>query len=279
MRILSWNVQYGKSSDGNADFSRILQHIESLGDFDVICLQELARNMPEYCIPGQSDHLLMTRQLFKEHQVVWGSGFSWPTQDDDCKLRQEFGNVSLIKSGLLDFRVHQLPKPATPGKEQMQRIAVESVIYSMIGPLSIMNTHLAFHDDAENQQQVEHLNHLEQERAAHHREPKRIGNGTYREGFLPSARILCGDFNYTPDTAQYRYQLDANWGDAWKMRNGDADHPPTCGIFDAIQWPQGGHCRDFFWLSPELQSLPVDISVDTDTNLSDHQPVLLEIPI
>ena len=79
MRILSWNVQYGKSSDGSTDFSRILQHIKSLSDFDVICLQELGRNMAEYCRPDQADHLLMTQQFFREHQAVWGSGFSWPS--------------------------------------------------------------------------------------------------------------------------------------------------------------------------------------------------------
>jgi endonuclease/exonuclease/phosphatase family metal-dependent hydrolase len=161
----------------------------------------------------------------------------------------------------------------------MQRIAVETVVDSAMGPVSILNTHLAFHDDAESQQQVEHLNHLEQERTAHHREPKQVGSGTYQAGFPASARMLCGDFNFTPDTPQYRYQLDMNWADAWKMRNGDELHPPTCGIFDAAQWPQGGHCRDFFWLSPELQSLQIKISVDTDTNLSDHQPVILEIAI
>ena len=279
MRILSWNVQYGKSSDGSADFSHILQHIKSLGDFDVICLQELGRNMAEYCRPDQSDHLLMTQSCFNEHHAVWGSGFSWPSQDADNDHRQEFGNISLVKSGLLDFRVHQLPQPATPGKQQMQRIAVETLVESAMGPVSILNTHLAFHDDAENQQQVAYLSHLEQERVAQHREPKQTGSGTYQAGSLAAARILCGDFNFTPDTRQYRYQLDMNWADAWKLNNNDKAHPPTCGLFDKAQWPQGEHCRDFFWLSPELQSQQFEISVDTDTNLSDHQPVMLEISI
>jgi endonuclease/exonuclease/phosphatase family metal-dependent hydrolase len=283
VRILSWNVQYGKSSDGSADFARILQHIKSLGDFDVICLQELGRNMAEYCRPDQADHLLMTRQCFREHQAVWGSGFSWPPKDGDGDsmgdLRQEFGNVSLVKSGLLDFRVHQLPQPATPGKQQMQRIAVETLVDSTMGPVSILNTHLAFHDDAENQQQVAYLSHLEQERIDHHREPKQIGSGTYQAGSLAAARILCGDFNFTPDTRQYQYQLDMNWADAWKLNNNDEAHPPTCGLFDKAQWPQGEHCRDFFWFSPELQSLQFDISVDTHSDLSDHQPVMLEISI
>ena len=279
MRILSWNVQYGKSSDGSKDYSRILQYINSLDDFDVICLQELARNMAEYCTPDQIDHLQMTQQFFKDYKVVWGTGFSWPAQDDNSLHRQEFGNVSLIKSGLLDHKVHQLPQPATPGKNQMPRVAVETVVDFSIGPLSIINTHLAYHDDNENQLQIEHLYHLEQERTAHHREPKLVGTGTYQAGYLASARMLCGDFNFTPDTPQYRYQVDSNWVDAWAMCNGEEVHSPTCGIYDAVQWSQGKHCRDYFWLSHELQSLNAEISVDTETNLSDHQPVILEISI
>ncbi len=284
MRILSWNVQYGKASDGSQDFLRTLQHIRSLGDFDVICLQELARNMSEYCAADQSDHLQMAQSFFKEYVAVWGSGFSWPAnQQGDSSRRQEFGNLSLVKCELLDSRVHQLPRPATPDKEQMQRVAVETVIDSKMGPFSIINTHLAFHDKDENQQQIEHLNRLEEERIANHSEPKRVGQGTYQAGFLPSARILCGDFNFTPETSQYRYHIDMNWLDAWGLGHGDIAHLPTCGIFDALQWPHGGHCRDYFWLSHEFQSRELELSlkmrVDTDTSLSDHQPVILELSI
>ncbi|MFT7672581.1 MAG: endonuclease/exonuclease/phosphatase family metal-dependent hydrolase [Gammaproteobacteria bacterium] len=279
MRILSWNVQSGKSCDGSSDFSRTLEYVKSLGEFDVICLQELARNMIEYCAPGQSDQLQMTQQFFQEHHAIWGSGFSWPLDDTNPEVRQEFGNITLVKSGLLDYRVHSLPRPATPGKVQMQRVSVETVIDSKIGGVSIINSHLAFHDENENRQQVERLNWLEQERFANQIDPKQIGIGTYQEGFPATARILCGDFNFTPDKSQYRHQLDMNWVDAWQMCNGEAKHLPTCGIFDPVQWPQGGHCRDFFWLSRELKFVGVDISVDIETNLSDHQPVILEISI
>jgi endonuclease/exonuclease/phosphatase family metal-dependent hydrolase len=279
MRILSWNVQAGKSCDGRSDFSRTLNYIKSQGHFDVICLQELARNMAEYCAPGQSDQLLMTQQFFKDHHAIWGAGFSWPVTDATPEIRQEFGNLSLVKSGLLDFKTHPLPRPATPGKLQMQRVAVEAVVDSRIGAISIINSHLAFHDANENQQQVERLNCLEQERLANKIDPKQIGQGTYQEGFPAVARILCGDFNFSADHSQYHYQLDMNWADAWRLSNGDEAHLPTCGIYDPAQWPQGGHCRDFFWLSRELQSASVDVKVDTMTSLSDHQPVILEISI
>ena len=48
MRILSWNVQYGKSVHNGSDFVRTLDYIKSLGDFDAICLQEVARHMSDY---------------------------------------------------------------------------------------------------------------------------------------------------------------------------------------------------------------------------------------
>ncbi len=57
MRILSWNVQYGKSPGHGSNFLRTLDYIKSLGEFDVICLQEVARHMVDYCLPGQEDQL------------------------------------------------------------------------------------------------------------------------------------------------------------------------------------------------------------------------------
>ena len=190
MRVLSWNVQYGKSNDGTMDFRQILQHIESMGEFDVICLQELSRFMDEYCAPGQHDQLQMVRENMEQFDCLWGAGFSWPSKTGDTTQRQEFGNVTLVKSGLLDFKVHQLPRPATPGKQQMQRIGVETVVESAIGPVSIINTHLAFHDDNENQLQLEQFATLEQERKSHHREPKKLDSGVYQAGYLPVGRIL-----------------------------------------------------------------------------------------
>ena len=47
MRILSWNVQYGKSVHNGSDFVGTLDYIKSLGDFDAICLQETWLNSEE----------------------------------------------------------------------------------------------------------------------------------------------------------------------------------------------------------------------------------------
>jgi endonuclease/exonuclease/phosphatase family metal-dependent hydrolase len=277
MRILSWNIQYGKSVNNGFDFIRTLDYIKSLGDFDVICLQEVARHMPDYCSHGQQDQLWIAQQHFANYKALWGSGFSWPSATGHPSDRQEFGNLTLIKGDPLDFKVHQLPQPAALAKWQMPRVAIEACVDSSIGPLSIINTHLAFHDSNEAQLQLEHLHAIELDRLAHLQYPKTDGPGCFQKGYLGSARILCGDFNFDPEFPHYQYQIDSGWIDSWKQCYPDKPQPSTCGIFDRQQWSQGGHCRDYFWLSNELASCKVDVSVDSDTDLSDHQPIILEI--
>lgn len=279
MRVLSWNIQYGKSVNNGFDFIRTLDYIKSLGDFDIICLQEVARHMPDYCSLGQQDQLKLAQQHFANYKPLWGSGFSWPSTTGHPSDRQEFGNLTLIKNDPLDFKVHQLPQPAAPKKWQMPRVAIEVFVDSSIGPLSIINTHLAYHDSNEAQLQLEHLYAIERDRLAHLQFPKAAGPGCFQEGYLASARIVCGDFNFDPEYPHYQYQIDNGWIDSWKHSSSNEPQPSTCGIFDRAQWPQGGHCRDYFWLSKELASCKVDVSVDSDTDLSDHQPIILEINV
>ena len=39
MRVISWNIQWGRGADGAVNFSRVLDTLRALGPFDVICLQ------------------------------------------------------------------------------------------------------------------------------------------------------------------------------------------------------------------------------------------------
>ena len=277
MRLFSWNIQSGKGCDGVTDIYRIIKHINSCSDFDLICLQEVARNMETYCAQGQMDQPHILKDVFSAYSFAWGTGFSWPIVDSNQS--QEFGNLTLIKNVLLDSRVHHLPMPAAHGRKQMPRVAVETIVNSDKGPLSIINTHLAYHDESERQQQLERLNLLDQERKNQVLYPKKHDAGAYQIGPLPFARILCGDFNFDTESLEYKYQINNNWLDAWTLDNNNQTHSPTCGIFDLKQWPQGAHCRDYFWLSDELASEKINMRVDTVTPLSDHQPIILEIDI
>ncbi len=279
MRLFSWNIQSGKGCDNITNIDRIVEHIKSSGDFDLICLQEVVRNMEEYCAQEQMDQLKVFTRAFFDFHFVWGTGFSWPTAGQNVDGNQEFGNLTLVKTQALDHRVHQLPMPAAKGKKQMPRVAVETVLESDIGPLSVINTHLAYHDSHERQRQLERLTLLDNERKNQLAHPKKADSGAYRAGPLAVARILCGDFNFGTEFSEYDYLIENAWLDAWRVCNKDKPHSPTCGIFDSKQWPQGPHCRDFFWLSSELASTRMRMEVDEDTALSDHQPIKLEISI
>src|ERR1700722_6689892 len=43
MRLVDWNIQWGRGVDGRVDLARIVREAQSLCDFDVLCLQEVSR--------------------------------------------------------------------------------------------------------------------------------------------------------------------------------------------------------------------------------------------
>ena len=47
LKLLSWNIQYGKGVDGLIDLKRIRDGILETADADIICLQEISRNEPQ----------------------------------------------------------------------------------------------------------------------------------------------------------------------------------------------------------------------------------------
>ncbi len=67
--------------------------------------------------------------------------------------------------------------------------------------------------------------------------------------------------------------------DAWTSKKGNNSHIPTCGVFDFKQWEIGPHCRDYFFVSQSLKKKINQISVNTETNVSDHQHIRLVIDI
>jgi exonuclease III len=48
-------------------------------------------------------------------------------------------------------------------------------------------------------------------------------------------------------------------------------------LHDVKQWPDGPHCRDFFFITNDLVDTVQKIEVNTETAASDHQPVWLEL--
>src|ERR1700755_3269898 len=47
MRLVDWNIQWGRGVDGRVDLARIVAEAKALHDFDVLCLQEVTRGFHE----------------------------------------------------------------------------------------------------------------------------------------------------------------------------------------------------------------------------------------
>jgi endonuclease/exonuclease/phosphatase family metal-dependent hydrolase len=58
MNIITWNIQSCRGCDGRVDPKRIVGVCSDMADFDVLCLQEVARNYPD--LPGSSGASLVT---------------------------------------------------------------------------------------------------------------------------------------------------------------------------------------------------------------------------
>lgn len=273
MNILSWNIQATQNCLGEFDHRQTVEDIYTHLDGqlpDVICLQEVARNMADY---GSNDQKAILESAFPDHDAVWGPAFSWPGVSH-C---QEFGNLTLVAKGrLLDSRIHSLPLAVSGEHLQMPRIAVEVVAGCRPeNAIRILNTHLAFHSDAERRQQLTYLSDLkEQYQALSVRNPPVGSRGSYQQIPAPDKILLCGDLNLTPESDDYQYLLyQAQWLDCWAEVNPEIQHSPTCGCFDKAQWPEGPHCRDYGMINAPLANHLKDVKVNLTTSASDHQPI------
>ncbi len=281
--ILSWNIQCGRGVDGEIDLSRTVDVIKGIADADVICLQEISRLDPELDGGQCVDQALILASLFPDHQYVFG-----PALDrgrNGSRKRRQFGNMILTRFPLIQVYNHMLPQPMPPAPcRHMPRQALEVVIEAEDGPLRITTTHLEYHCNEQRLAQVRRMCEIQCEVIANQSYPKYApASGPYAAVSRPVRSILCGDFNAIPGDSVYKYitqptsEMPSGYLDAWRVIHGQTPHAPTCGIYDRKQWPQGPHCRDYFFITSDLVELASDTQSFTETNASDHQPVLLEL--
>jgi endonuclease/exonuclease/phosphatase family metal-dependent hydrolase len=144
--------------------------------------------------------------------------------------------------------------------------------------LRIVTTHLEYHSAAQRLAQAQYLGRLHGEALGRAAAPSAATDDpAYTPRFETDLTVFCGDFNFAVDAADYRSLCLPPVGllDAWRVRHGPREHAPTCGLFDDPQWPQGPHCRDYFFVSAALAERVDEVTVNAETNASDHQPIRL----
>lgn len=276
LTIVSWNIQYGKGVDGRIDLHRIADVVEQDGLPDVLCLQEVSRNDPETA--NGSDQLNELQKLFPNYEIFYGASQNRSGGKDGG--RRQFGNLILTRRSPLQVLHHLLPSPADPKARFMSRQTTEIVLSTDSGALRLMNTHLEFFSEKQQLAQVQRIRELHEEACAQTREAGLdFPNTPFARIQRPENMVICGDFNFVPESASYRLITSAfpedvpDLVDAWDVVHPENDRSPTCGIFDHKQWKKGPHCRDYFFISENLSPQVNQVSVNTETAASDHQPI------
>ncbi len=276
MEVLSWNIQAGRGVDGNTDLHRIITVVREMGDPDVMCFQEVARYFPALDDGRGEDQAALIMAAFPSHQAFFG-----PALDRiGSPHRARFGNMLLSRLPVLQNTFHKLPQPVDSSTRNMPRQAIEAIVHSDVGAVRIVTTHLEYFSGLQRLAQVRYLRAIYDESRQRADSPVLdSGQGPYTALAETKLSVFCGDFNFVPESPEYAVfaarEREFAPLDAWRIQHGERIHPPTCGVFDREQWPQGDHCRDFFFLSPDLKSRVREMTVNLETSASDHQPLRL----
>jgi endonuclease/exonuclease/phosphatase family metal-dependent hydrolase len=283
MIVVTWNIQWGRGVDGHVDLKRIVDTARRMGDFDILCLQEVADNYPGLAGAGTDNQFAQLAALLPGFHATEGVAVERHTPGLG---RQRFGNMIISRLPPSQVLRHQLPWPADPAKPSMPRMALEAMFDTAKGPVRVVTTHLEYYAADQRAAQIEALRGLQVE-AAGHASNARPATQAGRP-FEPRARdgraILCGDFNCDasdPPIARLQEPLGGApaWVDAWPLVHPGPQRPHTVGLYDYAQWQGKPHCFDFFFVSQDLAARVKRVEIDGVTQASDHQPLLLDIDL
>ena len=282
MKLVTWNIQWGRGADGRVDLRRMIAHARAFADFDVLCLQEVSHGHDQ--LPGSdgADQFAQLAALLPDHTPVDG------VATDVCDAsgrRRRFGNLLFSRLPVRQVLRHLLPWPAEGGVKSMQRIAIEATLDAPSGPLRVLTTHLEYYSKRQRAMQIEALRDLHRDAAAHARirRPGTAQEGAFEPAPRGAAALLCGDLNCRPgDPERLRLlePIDAatpRWRDAWEIAHPGQPHAPTVGVFDKEQWPGEPFTFDYICVSDDIADRVCKLEVDLRTDASDHQPMLLEL--
>ena len=290
MKIVTYNIQYGRGKDERFDLGRIAQEIEGA---DLMALQEVERF---WVRSGGVDQPRLIARHFPDHHWAYGPGVDLHPAaalpgEESAGRRRQFGNMLLSRTPLLAIRHHLLPKYASLGPPMsLQRSALEAVIAVRGGHVRVYSVHLTHLSAETRMPQVEALLGIHARAVTEGSSVS--GSGLMeewtRDGMpppMPRDGILLGDFNMQPDSQEYERVVGPMSPYGGRITNPE-------GFVDA--WVEAGHAvesgttaevkdsparLDYCFVSAGLKDRIQTVRVDSDAVGSDHQPVWMEIDL
>ncbi|MDH3671162.1 MAG: endonuclease/exonuclease/phosphatase family protein [Gammaproteobacteria bacterium] len=284
MRVVTYNIQFGRGKDECFDIERIASETRGA---DIIAMQEVERFGER---SGAVDQVAELVNLFPTYHCVYGPGLDLDASTIDeaghvQNRRWQFGNLLMSRTPILSSRNHPLPKLDLGEQLSIQRSAIEGVVDCSCGPVRIYSVHLGHQSGTEREHQVARLLQV------HHQAGTEGGvlsggrdlSDWASQALVPPATadaILLGDFNAEPDSREYAMIVAApaddnplgGFVDAWRIAGDDAD--------DGITDPSDGGARiDYAFVTTTLADRVRRAHVDQHAVGSDHQPLWLEIDL
>ena len=281
MKLLTWNVQWFCGLDDTVNVERVIAHAQSMADFDVLCLQEVAIDYPGLTGGAGFDQPERVRSLLPGYALFFGAAVDEPGRHGK---RQRFGNLIATRLPADLVQHHPLPYPADGGVRSMPRMCTSVTVLSAFGPVRVMTTHLEFYSARQRLAQAHALAGLHAQACSHAAQPplRDASGGPFQDKQHTASAVLCGDFNLEATNEEYSVLQAAplcaatRLVDAWPLAHPGAAHDPTFQLFDRRYGPQPIAC-DFVFVSEDLAPRVRSVEVDLQTRLSDHQPVLLAL--
>jgi endonuclease/exonuclease/phosphatase family metal-dependent hydrolase len=284
MKLLTWNTQWCRGLDGVVSVERIVADARAMGDFDVLCLQEIAVHYPELGGNAGHDQPALLRGLLPGFEVHFGAAVHERGRDGRM---QQFGNLIATRLPVALVQHYALPYPADAGVRSMPRMCTSVTVRTAFGPLRVMTTHLEFYSPRQRLAQARALRALHAEacaQAAQPSQPADDGSPFQTKAHTASA-LLCGDFNFETSGPEYPAVQEAYTPsdigatrllDCWPLVHGSTPHQPTFHVFDRTYSPVPAAC-DFVFASEDIAHRVRRIEVNGATQVSDHQPVLVDL--
>jgi endonuclease/exonuclease/phosphatase family metal-dependent hydrolase len=280
MRVVSWNIHWGCGKDGRIRIHAIIDVLRKLNP-DVICLQEVAANHPELEGSASANQFKQLAGAFGGYHPVIA-----PTSEIyKNNLPRLFGNLMLSKFRITQVHRHLLPWPPDPEHPPgMPRGMIEAVLDAPSGKVRVLTTHLEYYSPLQRMAQVRNIKYLHWEACERARifQPDPSLDAPYQLGFRPGSAILCGDFNFTPDSLDYHEliapdeSIELPLVDAWRVTHPNISRAPTAGLH-GFGWPDKPDCYDYFFVTEDLAPRLTEVDVQSETAASDHQPIVLDL--
>lgn len=279
MKVISYNIQFGRGLDGVIDLVRTCRAIRGA---DIICLQEVDQYWQR---SGDCDQAAEISGLLPSYYAVYGSSFdidaSAPAAHGAVtNRRRRHGNMILSRWPILSMRTFNLPKRHYANKFNMHMTCIEAVIDTGSLPLRVYSHHAGYLEAAERLEQIDYF------AAVFAGSPTEGGAWSGKADIdgddwsnrrdapdMPRSALVCGDFNAAPDTAEYQHLIDlTGLVDCWSLADPANRETSTLRKDTSPDIRVRGKI-DHILVTPDLGARIEEVAIDDKADGSDHKPV------